>query len=271
MSSILSFLLLAATATAQLTTSLRLPVGMEEGFECTGSVVAVDEGRTTLAVTMTYSYDDMGEPMSESYTETLTWEGSTRVGSVFTTAMEDDLPISYSMGCELPANTRSDVTCTHSQNGPGVVSMICGDYVGQEAVTETTLYTYTSDELGPASVETVIYTYGMDEDDAPDFCTGSATTLPESYAMETMTMPGTAAPYIDIVITAGQEKLGATAGASITGTGPRPTGTAQDNAEQKGTPTGNVPAAPEDTGNAAPMITMAPALAIGAAMAAFVL
>lgn len=282
----LSALLLAATATAQLTTSVRFPAGPPDAaamdYLFAGSVVAVDGDKTTMAMAMTFDGDDEGIEWSGGMTETVTFDGSTWMETQYTTSMEAKDDYSYSFGCNMPANTRESLTCTYSENGPFIVSTYCeslSSYYGDS--TQTYLYTYSSDEFSPGTVETVIETYDFGSSEIPDYCTNGGSIFPESMAIQTIELSGTNARYIDVVVTAGQEKLGASAGATPTSSGARSTATDGtvfttfiSSTGQNGSPTGptDVPAAPENTNAAAPMVTLAPALAgLGVAMAAFVL
>jgi hypothetical protein len=279
----LAALLFAATATAQYTTYIRIPSGPPDGsadYDYEASVVAVEGGKTTLV--MAVNYNDEDGIVYSGMSETITFDGSTWMETSFTTSMAEDNDYAYSFGCSMPVNTRSDVACTYSQNGPYIVSQYCEEYSSYAVgTTETYLYTYTSDLSGPESVETIIETYDGILSDIPDYCTEGASTLPESVAVQTVEMSGTDARYVSVVVTAGQDKLGATAGATPSNTGARPTGTTATGLEtvftqsgQSGSPTGptDAPAAPENTNAALPMVTIAPALAgLGVAMAALVL
>jgi hypothetical protein len=279
----LTAILFAATVAAEITTSIRLPSGPTGGdkYQYSASVVAVDGDKTTMAIAMAFD----GEiEYSSAMTETITIGGSTWLESSYITSMKDDADYSYSVGCSLPANTRESLTCTYSENGAYLVSAYCEtESIWGAPSTETYEYTYTTDEFGPASVETIVETYGGDVSNMPDICTSGASTFPESIAVQTVTLKGTYARYMDVVVTAGEEKLGASAGATPTSSGARSTGSATgtssvsfttSTASGSGSSTAptDAPAAPESTNAAAPMITMAPALAgLGVAMAAFVL
>lgn len=280
MSSMLTAILFAAAAAAEITTSIRLPNGPPgyDDYKYAGSVVAVDGDKTTMAVAITVDNDE-GIQYS-AITETITMGGSTWIESSFTTAMKEDADYSYSFGCSMPANTRQSLTCTYSQNGAYLVSDYCStESSWAEPKTATYEYTYTADEFGPESVQTVIETYGGDTSNMADFCTAGASTFPESIALQTVTLKGTYARFTDLIITAGEDKLGASAGATPTTSGARATGTESvsfttSTASGTGSSTAptDAPANPENTGAAAPMVTMAPALAgLGIAMAALVL
>lgn len=282
MSPILSTLLFAATATAQLTTSIFLATEYTndaEDVRYKGSVIGVKNDKTTYAVE--YDLDAMPRSLSVMYsgldTQTITIEGTTHFESMTTYAGRE---MTYSMGCDMPSSARA--LCTMSVGGPDAFDVFCD---GQSTYTGATTsfyeyeYTYTSDSGEEyTSTETLTETY--DEAEYwPDFCTEGGSTVPEEYAVTTTRIQGTAVP---LVITAGEAKLTATPAASLsssarsTGSGsqsaatgtPRSTGS---DVEVSQTGPTNAPAAPAETGAAAPMITMAPALAgLGLAMAALV-
>jgi hypothetical protein len=232
---------------------------------------------------MVIGADDSGEEgFTAIYVETLTLKGSTWFESNSATSYPGEGDYTISVGCSIPASRGNGQrpVCTYSQNGAYLVSQYCSDYSSySEPSTEHYTYTYTSED-GTESTETVTETYNY-QSLVPDMCTEGASALPEDIAVATQKLDWSDVDAITVVVTAGEEKLTATAGASPSNTGARftgITGTAQPTgtgaARQGGSPTGpsGVPAAPEETGAAAPLRTFAPALAgLGVAMAALVL
>ncbi|KAF2119954.1 hypothetical protein BDV96DRAFT_595559 [Lophiotrema nucula] len=271
MSPIFSTLVFAVAATAQITTSIWMPSGLDDqevGFYA--SIIGNENGKTTMALT----YDNNTDTENISYYDytapsTITIQGSTWYETQTTTTDSfEDAVGTYGLSCSLPTQTRARPTCVYSQGGPLAYKVYCSDYSSYTDVyTSTWEQTYTSDEFGPETVytgvETVDYrTY------IPDFCT-EGSTLPEDIAKTTMTVSRGYVQTYQVVITAGQEKLAATAGASVSNSGAPTTGTGAVATGANASGTGPLQAS--GTG-AAPVMTAAPALlGLGAAMAAFVL
>jgi hypothetical protein len=275
MSSILSTILFASAAAAQVTTSFWLP-SMDvapEDVNFQASVVGADGKDVTLAISID------GEDFGGAETmETVTFHGSTAFETVSTITDYDsdyagDMTVSY--GCTKSGNSP---VCSYSSNGPAVWSSYCADYSEYMTVlTTTSTYTFDSPSSVVEQVETQDY-----RDMVPDFClTGSL--LPESYAINTLSVGRTDIETYAVTITAGEELLSATAGATPTTSGAsattKSTGSATPTASSSspsGSSTGNStvpapsPTAPvEQTAAAAPMVTLAPALAgLGALVAA---
>lgn len=281
MSPVLSTLLFAAAAAAEVTTSMWLPGPYSA--EDVGYVASVI-GANGDTVTMVLEYDDETDFSSLGYyeydnePETITFHGSTSVENVVTTTDAfDGNELTISMGCE-KKGSRGRAVCAYSSNGPAVYSSLCSYYSDyNEIVTSTEVYTFDN----PSSEVTQIETYDY-RSYIPDYCLGSASTIPESELVQTMTMGSDYFETYQVVVTAGEEKLSATAGATPTDSAASATATgsgASSGASFTAAPSGSgsptasqSSGAPEQTTNAAPMVTVAPMLAgLGAAVAAFVL
>ncbi|KAF2740740.1 hypothetical protein EJ04DRAFT_164380 [Polyplosphaeria fusca] len=275
MSLFLSSLLLAATATAQVTTSIRMPGNLDDydvGYYA--SVVGNSDGALTLALQYDNDTDIDALGVYENAPETATLKGATWFESVVTTTdpFENNAAMTMSLACQMPTAGRAKPTCVYSMGGELAFSSYCSDYsTYTDVYTTTYVDSYSSDEFGPATEYT--YTETVDYGDyIPEFCT-EGSTLPESIAVETVTLSKSYIGTYQVVITAGEEKLDATAAAapssgasqtaSTTGAAPAPTGA-------NGTVTSGTASAPPQGTGAAPLMTMAPALVgLGAAIAAF--
>jgi hypothetical protein len=283
MSFILSTILLAASASAQITTTIRLPGNLWDDEVQLGyyaSVVDNSNGALTMALSFDNDTDTEALGLDATTVETATFKGATWYESIQTTTdpFENGAAMTVSYACNMPTAGRARPTCVYSVGGELAFSQYCSDY---SSYTDfyTTTYTdsYSADEFGPATeytyTETVNYaTY------IPDFCT-EGSTLPESIAQETVTFSKSDIATYQVIITAGQEKLDATAaatassGASATATGASArtgTGAAPAATGGNGTaPSGTASQPPAGTGAAA-MITLAPAfVGLGAAVAVF--
>jgi hypothetical protein len=278
MSPFISTLLFAASAAAQVTTSIWMPNGVSDNVQVgyVGSLVNIQNDKTTLALQYDKDTDTSALYIWENIVQTITIQGSTWYESVYTeTDVDMSAEATYSLGCEVPAKTRAKATCTYSMGGPLALSSLCGEYsTYTDVYTSTYEFTYSADEYGPASTRT--YTELIDSStDIPSYCV-SASTLPKNIAVNTEALPRSYIQTYQLVITAGQEKLSATAGATPTGTSAMVTSVSGAQVTGKpgnGTVPASVTAAPvEHTGAATPMMTMAPALAgLGVALAALVL
>jgi hypothetical protein len=281
----LTTLLFAASAAAQITTSFWMPYGVLDAGEAgyVGSVIGVDGDKTTLQI----EYDDDTDTDAYYYSDTpqtITLGGSTYYEEIITTTVDYYGDYTWSIGCSQAESTRAQPKCTESSNGAYIWSAYCDYYTGSytEAYTTTELVTWTSDEYGPATTETYIETY----DPAtyiPDFCTNSGSSaIPESLATTSETLSASYVETYQLVITAGTEKLssGSSSGSSTasgsgssrattTGTGAQSGATGASQGQQTGTAGG----IPDGTGAASmPMITRAPMMAgLGLAVAALAL
>jgi hypothetical protein len=256
MSPILSTILFASAAAAQITTSLWLPslgTSDEQQYNFEASVIASKGDDITMAV---------GISGDEYPAETITFHGSTAFENIITTSDVDGSvsgDMTYSYGC---TQQGKKPICVASSNGPAVWSLHCDAY---------TEYADFTSSLG-----------------LPDYCM-SGSLLPESVAVTSISLDETEVQTYAVTITAGEAKLGATAGATPTNSGASPTRTptgsltrsttgstttsptgGNNSAGPASTPSGSAPPAEQSKGAAAPMVTLAPALAgMGALVAAF--
>lgn len=242
---ILTTILFAAIAAAEVTTSMWVPSPYspsEVGFY--GSVVGVDGERVTMAVKYneetdlsTFGYEYSNEP------QTITFIGSTSLESVITTTEPfNGGAFTMSMGCSMGSGNRAKPTCYVSSNGPAVYSQYCS---------------------------------GLTQEETPDYCL-SGSTVPSSIAVQTLPINRNDIQTLQIIITAGEEKLSATAGATVSTASPSATSATssatvvQAQAQQTGASVSTPTSTAVYTGAAAPMATMVPALAgIGAVAALF--
>jgi hypothetical protein len=270
MSLAISTLLFAASATAQYTTSFWMPSRFNDEIGFEGSVVDVKDDKTTIAIVYDQDSNTDGFSLQGLEPETITLQGTTWFETVTTTSESfEEGDATYSIGCSIPSRTRAKPVCTYSVQGVLAYNQYCSDY-STYTDAYTTSYEYTYDGFDTTSVETIIETIDY-RTYIPDFCL-SGSLLPESIALNTGTMSRTDIETYQLVITAGQEKLGATAGSTPTGTSAKETSTGTQSVATRSdgsTPTAAA-SAPENTG-AAPMITAAPILAGLGAMAALVL
>lgn len=267
MAPVLSTVLFASAAAAQITTSMWLPIPYgSDDYDFQASIVGADGDRVTMAIE---------DASSAGPTNTITFHGSTSFENIITTSdsygdYEGDMTVSY--GC---SKRRGTPVCVVSSNGPVVWSAYCADYTSY-----VTTETYTFDSP-PSTVEQVA-TYDY-LDSMPDFCsTGSL--LPERYAVQTISASDADEAYLGtyaVTITAGEQKLSATAGATPSNT------PASSTPSRSTTPTNSLSSSPTNSGSnssvpspttpaqqstnaaSAPMKTVAPILAgMGAFVAA---
>lgn len=274
MATTLSLILLAAGATAQVTTSFYMPLRPLGTDKVTylGSVVAADGDRLTLAIVpnndTNYSELIANPDKTQTYTfaSTLlefstTDMGVSEMGIATATGPREASSWGLHEKCEIPS-TGSEVRCTVSY-GSEIRRMMCfeTEATPRPAETATQLWTYSNSET--AGVETIIRTFPAGPTTAPpDFCSNSDAPIPSSELEWVNSGSKEAfAPY-KIIITAGEEKMKPTAGGVATTSGPEPTGAKSTGTEPTGSET--------DNGASAPMRTMVPALAgLGAVAAVF--
>jgi hypothetical protein len=230
MTALLSILFFAAIATASITTTVHIPSvwNKEIDFSLVGSVVAVDGDATTLMV----KYDDRADCSSYQNNPEATWTfyGKTGFEDSGSTTDTDGLgPSTAHVKCNMPSSHLGSATCTYSNNGRFRVSVHCS-WASRYATPDVETYTrsYYSDEDGPARIETQTSTYdrrSMYPEDFYEFCkTGSGgSVLPENVAISTGTFPYQMIGKLQVDITAGEEKLPATAGATPTNSEAKPT------------------------------------------------
>lgn len=271
MHSVLSVALFAASASAQLTTSIlgfKSNYGTEKlGFY--GSVVNANNTHTTLALV----YDN-GTDMSNYASSPQTWtvgptlfEAADKRAYADSRTMSDSRPDDedYRLRCEVPTSTDASASCTATWGRVAAAFRVCQL---QSPGPESTVYytrtnTYGARGTYSAGTETIVQTFtARPRTSTPDWCDDE--TYPSTFTgvQSTQTFRRDEFAMYQVIITAGQEKLNATAGASATLSSAQPTGSQAVSGSAVSTP----------TGAAAPMKTLGPAvIGLGAAMAAFVL
>ena len=253
MPSILATTLFATYAAAQLTTSLWLPGAANADPTFVGSVIEQNGDRTTLSLAF-----QTGATQTPDYyrsaPDTVTFGGTTYIAYEATAADpigESDNSITVSLACSR-ANAKAAPTCTMSTKGAdAVISALCASITTQPQATPV---------------------------EGQEYCTGSESLTTQ----ETLTLSGESQYYVNnfpLIITAGTDKL---ASAAATPTASSASVTTSASARSgSGTASGSGPSstgaassgpAPQTTNAAAPVRSMAPALAgLGAAAAAFFL
>jgi hypothetical protein len=247
----------AACAAAQSTITVwKLPSFWDHELNTTdvGSVVGVTGDRTTLQLGSTVD--------TKSTTVPFTLEGLTYMEYTLTPKTDDKaMEITIMYTCSRANERVTNATCTILSTGPGIENAwqsACGSYSKSEVHT-TTLTRFLPSYLDrPASTYIITKTEDY-RSYMPDYCTNSTllsemAEAPAVAVFEMVTVP--------VVLTAGVEKLSASAAATPTGSGASVTGSNSVTPTQTGS-------AAESTG-AAPINL--PALAgLGAAAAAFFL
>lgn len=259
MSSILATTLFATYAAAQLTTSVWLPGAANADQNFVGSVIAQNGDHTTLSLAFAH-----GATQSDDYyrsaPDTVTIGGTSFVAYEVTAVDpvgESDKTVTVSLECSR-SEAKAVPTCTMSTIGAeAVISEFCAGLTSESPAT---------------SVE------------GQQYCTDSSALTFD----ETLTLSGDSQYYLNnfpLTITAGEDKLSASAAATPTGNSASVTGSASARASsgsRSGTAAATGPSAassgssstaPAQTTNAAaPLRSIAPALAgLGAAAAAFFL
>jgi hypothetical protein len=257
MSLLLSTTLFASLATAQLTTSIWLPGAANANQSFVGSVVTQEGDRTTLAVAVA---DSVETEYLGTVPGQVTVAGTTYVGYKETSS-GSDAQITLDFACSRKDGTAVPTCVINTLSWPPADSDCASQSGGF-----TTTYTVTDTPFGNGDGEPVTRTVTETEANA---CTGivGASDFPQS----TVIMSGDMQYFMNnyqLVITAGTEKLGASAAAT-------PSGSSAQSTSGSGASTGNHTATSskplQATGAAGPMITVAPILAgLGAAAAFFV-
>ena len=262
----------ALVSAEQITTTFWAPKLGTDKLGYYGSVVGAENGHLTLAL----DYDNDTSPlMAERNSRSeKTWTvGSTmyEYSSHFSVYDEGTTRLyGVHFYCE-KTDTASDApaTCTEKYEAGLASAFYCNVPVPRETDVQTLTEThyYGSGIWGPPGVETLTPVYSQNEQLA--WCSDAAANTSSFTSSWTLSGGQVSSPAtFQVVITAGEEKMTATAGAGA-GTGAaKPTGT--------GAPTGTEGAAGSSSGNAAghaaPMKTGVPALAgVGALAAAFFL
>lgn len=242
MAPILSTLVFATAATAQLTTSIWMPSPYQDdthiGF--LASVVGVSDGKTTLALHFDNSTDLKTAGYAIDHTPNTMTFGPNGFEAVSTIAASNDEPEStVTYGCELTSTkaAKADGVCSFVSDSPTLYKSKCLSY--------------------------------SDDTDVPDYCK-SGSVLPASVRAHTYAIEQEDIATYQVLVTAGLEKLSATAGATPATSFAIPTATGSFTLQrgQNTLPTG----AAEAAGAAGAILPLHPALAgLGAAAMAFLL
>lgn len=239
-----------------MTTSIWLPGASNANQSFVGSVITKSGDRTTLSVAF-----DGDASMTEDYGIApgyVTVGGTTYMAYQVTTSDSDsDPPVTVDLACSR-ADGKAVPTCTYTMPDLATeTASPCSSQTGV-AVTMTDTPEYSSGDFSPI-VRTVTETRA-------NACIGSVN--PSDFSQTTTTLTGDEQYYLNnykLVITAGTEKLNASAAMTPTGSGVPSTGALVSSGTTKG------PGAPQNTGAATPTLAMAPVLAgLGAAAAFFV-
>jgi len=274
MLSILPTLLLAGSAAAQITTSFAIPesnFGTDKiGFY--GSVVSMVDGHTAMVIQFDNGTNTqgLGRMPPQLYTLGPTYFGFSQDISAPPNSLDrtngsasDNDDTSYTYACEWPETpANASLACSVSY-GPVIGRNVQCQSRTQASSTALTTFTYTySGRLSySAGVETVTRAIVLapQTHSRPDFCsqrrgTGDASSSYPGWSFTTSLARSQIATY-QVVITAGQEKLSATQGASASSSVATPTGGAAESGS---------------TGAAVPMKTAGPmVMGLGAAAAVF--
>ncbi|KAI4908163.1 hypothetical protein J4E90_008787 [Alternaria incomplexa] len=277
MASLLSTMLFAASASAQVTTSFWMPsngLGTDNiGF--VGSVINANETHTTVAVEYDEGTDLDALSIGVNGPMTMTigpeYYGTT-VDVGIAGSGDDDEDDTYALDCTWPTpeEAGSNRTCTVSYP-PGLASLLCQNtaYISTTEEIWTRTHTYPARGSEPAGTETVRQTFSYGYGSAvssvsqPAYCSESG--APDEPYVSEVEIEATQFGTYYLVITAGTEKLEATAAATATMSSAMSTGAPTNATGASGTAP-----VPEVTEAGAPMVRGAPLLAgLGAAAAAF--
>lgn len=275
MLSLLPILVLAGSSAAQLTTSFpfnKHDFGTDKiGFY--GSVISLVNGHTAIAVQADNGTDPdaVGRFSTQTFTlgptyfevaQDLNSSGSARErpgapsnrtnpdGSI------DDDTIVRSF-CESPASPSDAAASCMASWGPSVALGACNSVRRLSTYFTTYTHTYSGRLSYSAGVETITRSLvvGPNTRGFPDFCMDSRLIASQSGWSYSLNLDRKSIGTYQIVITAGQEKLTATQGASASSSGATPTGGGAESGS---------------TGAAMPMKTAGPmVVGLGAAMAVF--
>lgn len=285
-------LLLAASATAQVTTSILMykPQYGTDKIGFVGSVIGVSNSQTTLAISYDNGTDTDALGLDQEI-QTVTvgatfFEAATSVrldeNEITTTSYPVTDAVSYTYRCEFPtAPANAQPACTMSYGGALAQLLEC-DYRTYEGASqsytsyETNLYTYSGRGTYSAGVDTIIETYidGPNTASAPTWCSDENYFPSSGYVSTTAVKKEDFASY-QVVITAGGEKLSATTKASASLTSASATGSgAMGSSTTESSGAGSKASASVATASkaaAAPIMTVGPmVVGLGAAVAAFV-
>jgi hypothetical protein len=275
MTPLLSTMLFAATATAQVTTSFWTPnfaVGTDNiGF--VGSVINANQTHTTIVVDFDEGTDTSALSIGGGpQTITIGPQFYGAAVSIGPSGGSDD-DRSYQVDCEWPTPEEADSnrTCTISYSPAIARLFFCSGtaYASMSEEVFTRTHTYPARGSEPAGTETIKQTFSWGAGNAtelnteePSFCSQSG--LPEEGTATSVEIAATSISTYYLVITAGTEKLEATAAATPSLSSASSTGAGNASAVSGSA------ALPEATQAGAPMVTGAPMLVgLGAAVAAF--
>ncbi|KAF2009066.1 hypothetical protein BU24DRAFT_497620 [Aaosphaeria arxii CBS 175.79] len=270
----------ATVVAADVTTSIWLPKDIygsnRIGF--VGSVIGADNDTLTVAM----GFDNETHPDIRTAFEAQVWTFGPTAIQTFTTdlgvgaiqSLVESITYSgdWSFGWNCSRDSQGDASCTTSAGIHQASIFACR--MPRPVEVFTILNTFSRGSTGDASTETLIVTDpGTPNTVEPDFCSVSGndfiTSIPIEYAVQSSVVRNSDISTYKVVITAGEELLTATAGATLSTPGPQATATGTSNQTQTGT---SQPTVSEFTGAASPMMTAAPGiLGLGAAIAAFAL
>ncbi|CBX90705.1 hypothetical protein IAQ61_002193 [Plenodomus lingam] len=219
-------LLYAATVNSQLTTSILLPMdsyGTDKiGF--LGSVGGANETHTTIAL----EYDNGTDWQALELPRNVT-PATVTIGPNMYEAAQDLYYLAqgirttegdymYKVHCDLPSKPTANASCIASYGPLAGAIMQCqvgGSYTS--TTYETNTHTYTPRGSVSGGVEMLTRTMVLPEprENRPDWCGEESYSPEESYVTEFQVEPTYIAMY-QVVVTAGEEKLGATSRASAT-------------------------------------------------------
>lgn len=260
-------LLAASTATAQLTTSFWMPSGKQafgtDRLRWRASVVGAEGDRVTLA----YRLDDDPDYSALGFTPNDDTHITMTFASTLWEVSSSDMGVSTITGdkglwlrCE--KQSAGPATCTQSLNA-WLLDLDCRPNT-RSAEVWSDLWTFS--DKGTVGVETIVRSFGGQSRAVSEWCTNTAVEPPSVGSFDTFTRDADIFATYEFIITAGEEKLSATAGSGPTALDAKPTGTESGT----GSASGTGPAEATGTGAAAPMKTMAPLVAgLGAAVAVF--
>jgi hypothetical protein len=264
MGPLLSVAVFAAYASAQLTTAIwKFDTPVLGNYTEVGSVIGVSGDRTTLQLSLEgYTNSDLTSTKSEAPAP-ITVGGLTYVEyTVVAVPAGSSTEVSVVVICSRANERVKAATCMQSLVGAELILQeSCGFYSRSEIRTITLTEVLPS---RPGRPETTLIETQTDDfrSGMPDYCTNS--TMLNELAKRPTTFQESDMATVPVVLTAGLEKLSASAAATLTGTGASAPGM------NSGVTPAQTGAAAGSTGAASPINV--PALAgIGAAAAAFFL
>ncbi|KAH7125628.1 hypothetical protein B0J11DRAFT_528906 [Dendryphion nanum] len=279
MSTILSTLLFASYATAQITTAFWMPgfnLGTDKlGYH--GSVIGANASHTTIAL----SYDNNTVPDINFLAYDFTWTAT--IGpTVFEHVTDNNLvdgPTTripdandYKVHCER-STTSAEATCTASMGAYRAARFLCNSSQRTRPVStflQTWVLPYSPRASRSGGIETIVDTlvFKPNTNAIPDWCSNYPENIPTTFrgSSTVLNFPSNSVFVNQLTITAGQEKLPVTTPPTTGPSGiPGPASTP--------TRGGTALSGSSSPGGAMPMRTAAPvaALGFGAAMAVLAL